>query len=67
MMNNMADPRVDDQDLLVEDKDLSVTYRLRRCCCGSTKRIMIAVAVLLVVAGIIFAVAFVLTRRKCLS
>ncbi|XP_068717824.1 endothelin-converting enzyme 1-like [Montipora capricornis] len=64
MMNNMADPKVDDKDLLVQDEDLSVTYRLRRCCCGSPKRIMIAVAVLLVVGGIIFAVAFVLTRPK---
>ena len=58
-MSGMNNPVTDDRVELVDEDNVGIGYRLRKC--GRTRLVIIAVVVLLVI-GAIVAVAVILTR-----
>ena len=59
-MRGISNPVADDRVELVDEDNVGIGYRLRKC--GTTRLVIIAVVVLLVI-GAIVAAAVILTRR----
>jgi len=63
-MNDLEDPTSDTAELVDNEGDLGVTYRLQRSCCGGKRRLLIILLALLLVTGIAIALAVFLTMSK---
>ena len=62
MMTDLGNPVADDRVELVDDEQVGIKYRLRKC--GKCRLIVISLIVLFVIA-IAVALAVILTRGKC--
>ena len=62
-MNKFRSPVADDTVELVDADGVGVKYRLRQCFCGKYCRLVVVLLIFLAVAGIVFGVVWILTRR----